>query len=68
MVTKEGSIAGAGELLQLTPEPISGQLRLLEQVETVGRSEELRFRYHAISVERPLRPPAAVTINPRRAA
>jgi hypothetical protein len=62
MVTKEGSIAGAGELLQLTPEPISGQLRLLEQVEIVGRSEELQSPSSAR-----LRPPAAVTINPRRA-
>jgi hypothetical protein len=62
-VAKEGSIARAGERLNLTPQTISGQLGVLEdhlgaevalqyQVTTIGVTDEVKEYFYAISIER----------------
>ena len=55
--------AGAGVFF--APTAIERKVVSQHQVEILGRTEELRFRYYAISAERRLRHPAVVAISAR---
>lgn len=55
--------AGAGVFF--APTAIEREVVGQHRVEIVGRSEQLKFRYYAISAERRLRHPAVVAISAR---